>query len=160
MESMFPVRPSSSYDASPPIERRRSDSLESAVLCFMKPGFLSVFSSHRTLHPNTHISMFRSALRSAIPRTARNVPATAARRWASTGANHGSKSSDMTWLMGSVAVFGSATAYLLMSGGDSHPAHVAVHQGTTHMKEFHDETNDSKVPEDANTSMVCTRLDY
>jgi hypothetical protein len=104
--------------------------------------------------------MFRSALRSAIPRTARTVPATAARRWASTGANHGSKSSDMTWLMGSVAVFGSATAYLLMSGGDSHPAHVAVHQGTTHMKEFHDETNDSKVPEDANTSMVCPSLNY
>ncbi|KAJ9103212.1 hypothetical protein QFC21_002635 [Naganishia friedmannii] len=103
--------------------------------------------------------MFRSALRSAAPRSARVVRAAPARRWASTSANHGSKSSDMTWAMGSAVVFGSAAAYLLLSGGDSHPAHVAVHQGTTHMKEFHDETNESKVPEDANTGVSAFKVD-
>ncbi|KAJ9119123.1 hypothetical protein QFC22_003614 [Naganishia vaughanmartiniae] len=103
--------------------------------------------------------MFRSALRSAAPRSARVVRATPARRWASTSSNHGSKSSDMTWAMGSAVVFGSAAAYLLLAGGDSHPAHVAVHQGTTHMKEFHDETNESKVPEDANTSVSAFKVD-
>lgn len=102
-------------------------------------------------------TMFRTSLRSAVPRSARVVRATPARRWASTSSNHGSKSSDMTWAMGSAVVFGSATAYLLLSGGDSHPAHVAVHQGTTHMKEFHDETNESKVPEDANTGVVSSK---
>ncbi|KAJ9108518.1 hypothetical protein QFC20_003424 [Naganishia adeliensis] len=103
--------------------------------------------------------MFRSALRSAAPRSARSVRATTARRWASTSGHGGSKSSDATWAMGSAVVFGATAAYLLMAGGDSAPAHQAVHKGTTHMKEFHDETNESSVPAGAKTATSAYKVD-
>jgi hypothetical protein len=61
--------------------------------------------------------------------------------------------------MGSAVVFGATAAYLLMAGGDSAPAHQAVHKGTTHMKEYHDETNDASVPAAAKTATVSRRLD-
>jgi hypothetical protein len=54
----------------------------------------------------------------------------------------------MPWLVGSAAVFGSAFAFLAMSGSDKHAAH-AVHEGTTHMKEYHASPEKPKSHEDA-----------
>jgi len=51
-------------------------------------------------------------------------------------------------MVGSAAVFGSAFAFLAMSGNDKHASH-AVHEGTTHMKEYHATGESAKSHEDA-----------
>ena len=87
--------------------------------------------------------MFRTALRTSAGAAFRQR--SVARRYASSHSKQ--PAGDATWAMGSAAVFGSITAYLLMSGGA--PAEAAVHS-TSHMK-IADATEKDVTPEDAPT---------
>jgi hypothetical protein len=87
--------------------------------------------------------MFRTALRTSAGAAFRQR--SVARRYASSHTKQ--PAGDATWAMGSAAVFGSMTAYLLMSGGK--PAEAALHS-TTHMK-IADATSIDVSPEDAPT---------
>lgn len=88
--------------------------------------------------------MFRTALRTSAGVAFRQQAV--ARRYASSS-SHKAPAGDATWAMGSAAVFGSITAYLLMSGGK--PAEAAVHS-TSNMK-IADSTEKNVTPEDAPT---------
>jgi hypothetical protein len=88
--------------------------------------------------------MFRTALRTSAGAAFRQQAV--ARRYASSS-SHKAPAGDATWAMGSAAVFGSITAYLLMSGGK--PAEAAVHS-TSNMK-IADATEKNVTPEDAPT---------
>jgi hypothetical protein len=88
-------------------------------------------------------TMFRTALRTSAGAAFRQR--SVARRYASSHSKQ--PAGDATWAMGSAAVFGSITAYLLMSGGS--PAEAALHS-TSHMK-IADATEKDVTPEDAPT---------
>ena len=94
--------------------------------------------------------MFRTALRTSAGAAFRQRAV--ARRYASSHSSS-APAGDATWAMGSAAVFGSITAYLLMSGGQ--PAEAAVHS-TTNMK-IADATEKNVTPEDAPT-LVSLRI--